>query len=70
MPPAVVWIGIDVSKKDLQIHSGSPGVELPGRLPNSPAELAALAGHLAGGPAVHVVFEASGGYDMPLLLHL
>jgi len=67
---ATVWIGIDVSKAELQLHAGRPGVKLPARLPNNAAGFAALAGHLDIPAPVHVVFEATGGYERPLMLHL
>lgn len=67
---ATIWIGIDVSKAELQLHSGTPGLKLPACLPNNAAGFAALAGHLDCAAPVHVVFEATGGYERPLMLHL
>ena len=67
---ATIWIGIDVSKAELQLHAGNPGLKLPARLPNNAAGFAALAGHLDIPAPVHVVFEATGGYERPLMLHL
>ena len=67
----VAWIGIDVSKAELELHAAATsGLKLPARLPNTPAGLADLVRHLDAGSPVHVVFEATGGYDRPLLLHL
>lgn len=66
-----VWIGIDVSKAELELHApAGAGLKLPARLPNNAAGFAALAGHLDIPAPVHVVFEATGGYERPLMLHL
>lgn len=68
---ALAWIGIDVSKAELELHAtATSGLKLPARLPNTSAGLAELVRHLDAGIPVHVVFEATGGYDRPLLLHL
>ena len=66
-PKTMIWIGIDVSKTELQLHSSEPSLSLPAKLPNTPAGFKILLKHLASHDAVHVVFEATGGYDKPLL---
>lgn len=66
-----VWIGIDVSKAELELHApAGSGCKLPARLPNNAAGFAALAGHLDIPAPVHLVFEATGGYERPLMLYL
>lgn len=68
---ATIWIGIDVSKAELELHAPAGcGLKLPARLSNNAAGFAALARHLAIPAPVHVVFEATGGYERPLMLHL
>ena len=70
-PAATLWIGIDVSKAELQLHApAGSGLKLPARLPNNATGFAALARHLDVSAPVHVVFEATGGYERPLMLHL
>lgn len=62
-----LWVGIDVSKTELQLHSQSPSISLPAKLANDSAGLKSLLKHLAPHRQVHIVFEATGGYDKPLL---
>jgi transposase len=70
-PADTIWIGIDVSKAELQLHApAGSGLKLPARLPNNATGFAALARHLDVSAPVHVVFEATGGYERPLMLHL
>lgn len=70
-PADTIWIGIDVSKTELQLHApAGSGLKLPARLPNNAAGFATLARHLDIAAPVHVVFEATGGYERPLMLHL
>lgn len=65
--PAPLWVGIDVSKTELELHSPASSISLPARLANDSAGLKSLIKHLAPHKEVHVVFEATGGYDKPLL---
>lgn len=65
--PDTLWVGIDVSKKELQLHSSAPSLRLPARLANDPAGIRSLIHRLAPHGGVHVAFEATGGYDKPLL---
>lgn len=65
--PDTFWVGIDVSKTELQLHSPSPSISLPAKLANDSAGLKSLVKHLAPHGQVHIVFEATGGYDKPLL---
>lgn len=65
---AIVHIGVDVSKKHLDL---SPFDKGPGRIPNNPAgfqQLARRINRLSGSPIV--TCEASGGYERALLLAL
>lgn len=64
--PAPLWVGIDVSKTELELHSPASSISLPARLANDSAGLKSLIKHLAPHKEVHVVFEATGGYDKPL----
>jgi transposase len=70
-PAATIWIGIDVSKAELQLHApAGSGLKLPARLPNNATGFVALVRHLHIATPVQVVFEATGGYERPLMLHL
>lgn len=62
-----VWVGIDVSKKELQLHSSAASLRLPAKLANDNAGIRSLVHRLASRSEVHIVFEATGGYDKPLL---
>jgi len=62
-----LWVGIDVSKNELQICSSEPSLELPATLPYDTGSLKKLVKHLTRREPVHVVFEATGGYEKPLL---
>lgn len=69
--PSTCWVGIDVSKAELQLHSHDSSLKLPAKLANDACGLRTLLKLLASSQdTVHVVFEASGGYDKPLLDHL
>ena len=58
------WIGVDVSKKTLDVFSPTLGTL---RLANSPNGYGALIGKLSGTTVAGVVMEATGGYEQPLL---
>jgi transposase len=62
------WVGIDISKRELQIHCCS--LKLPAILPFDAKGLKRLVGALSGNENIHVVFEATGGYERKLLLCL
>ncbi len=63
-----VYVGIDISKDslDVAIHASSKQWQYP----NSPAGIASLCRMLVKLNPALVVFEASGGYEMPLYLGL
>lgn len=65
-PADTLWVGIDVSKNEIQLHFPVPPEGLPAKIPYDKSALARLARHLASDPRFHVVFEATGGYDKPL----
>ena len=62
-----LWVGIDVSKNELQICSPEPSLKLSETLPYNTGSLQKLVNHLTRFEHVHVVFEATGGYEKPLL---
>lgn len=62
--PAIVHIGVDVGKKDLQLH----GLGRRKHLPNTQKEHQTFIGLLPSG--AHVIMESSGGYEKPLWLAL
>ncbi len=64
-PPC--WIGVDVSKTELQIHAGRKSVKLPEQVVYGKAGLNTITRLLLKLERPHVVFEASGGYDLALL---
>lgn len=64
--PTATYIGVDVAKATLQVH-------LPDRqsaLANTPAGRTGLCQQLKKVPAAHVVCEATGGYERPLVAAL
>lgn len=61
---SIVYIGVDVSQKLLELH----GISRRKQLPNSAAGHAKLIGLLPGGS--HVILESSGGYEKTLWLAL
>ena len=64
------WIGIDISKAQLDLASGYPDLKLPSSVPNSPEGHRKLLSLIASFPGIKIIFEATGGYEKPLLLTL
>lgn len=62
-----VWIGIDISKPELEIHSYETTLKLPSAAPNTKSSIAKLIKKIAKNEHVHCVFEATGGYEKLLL---
>ncbi len=60
---ATVYVGVDVAKATLQVHRQGRQTELR----NAPAAQAKLCRELKRLPAVHVVCEATGGYERKLV---
>jgi len=60
---APVYVGIDVAKATLQVHLRGAQIELH----NTPADLAKLCKKLQALPGAHVICEATGGYEQPLV---
>jgi len=58
-----VYAGVDVAKASLQLHLQGRQAEFP----NQPAGLVQLCRQLQAIPHVHVVCEATGGYERPLV---
>src|SRR6267154_2637561 len=58
-----VYAGVDVAKASLQLHLQGRQTEFP----NQPAGLTKLRQQLQKIPHVHVVCEATGGYERPLV---
>ena len=61
-----VWIGIDVSKDELEICSSDPGTTLPTIVPNTPGGLKNLGSLIIRIPSGQLVFESTGGYEKAL----
>jgi transposase len=61
--PVTVYAGVDVAKASLQLHLQGRQAEFP----NQPAGLVQLCQQLQTIPHVHVVCEATGGYERPLV---
>src|SRR5229473_3278218 len=61
--PVTVYAGVDVAKASLQLHLQGRQAEFP----NQPAGLVQLCRQLQAIPHVHVVCEATGGYERPLV---
>ena len=60
---ATVYVGIDIAKATIQVHREGSQAELA----NAPAAHAKLCNELKSFPAVHVVCEATGGYEQALV---
>jgi len=66
---AIVWCGVDVSKRQLDVAIAGQHRTLTNDA-RGHARLVEWVRQVAGAAAVHVVVEASGGYEQPLLWHL
>lgn len=64
--PAPVHAGMDIAKASLQLHLQSKSYDLP----NTPAGHAQLSKRLAGIPGVHLICEATGGYERAVVAAL
>ncbi len=64
------WIGIDVSKKQLEIHCHDSALKLPATVANTRTGIAKIISKLKKCADPHLVFEATGGYEKPLLVLL
>lgn len=60
---ATVYVGIDIAKATIQVHREGSQAELA----NAPAAHGKLCKELKSSPAVHVVCEATGGYEQGLV---
>jgi len=71
MTSLVSWIGIDISKKQLDLATLHPDLkQLPSSLPNTPKGHQKFLKIITSIDGVKVIFEATGGYEKPLLLFL
>ena len=61
-----VYAGLDIAKASLQLHLQCKSIDLP----NTPAGYTQLIKRLAGVPGVHVICEATGGYERALVAAL
>ena len=66
----VTWIGIDVSKKELEIHCYDSALKLPPAIANTKTGIGNIISKLKKCEAPHLVFEATGGYEKLLLVLL
>ena len=64
------WIGIDVSKATLDLGTHRQDLSLPTSIPNTSKGHLQLLKVLKNHPEVYVIFEATGGYEKPLLITL
>lgn len=64
------WIGIDVSKKELEIHSYDQTLKLPSACPNNKTAIEKIISKLKKLDHPNLVFEATGGYEKLLLVLL
>jgi transposase len=62
-----IWIGIDVSKKELEIHCYDETLKLPSVTANTQIAITKLISKLKECAHPHLVFEATGGYEKLLL---
>ena len=66
----ITWIGIDVSKKEIEIHSYENTNQLPNSLPNTKLGMKKLISTTQKIEHIHFIFEATGGYEKLLLTSL
>ena len=64
--PTPVYAGLDIAKASLQLHLQSKSYDLP----NSPEGHAQLSKRLAAIPGVHLICEATGGYERAVVAAL
>lgn len=64
------YIGIDVSKKELEIHCYDSKLKLPTAIANTKTGITKIISKLKKCDDAHVVFEATGGYEKLLLVLL
>jgi transposase len=64
--PPPVHAGLDIAKASLQLHLHNKSYDLP----NTPAGHAQLRKRLAAVPGVHVICEATGGYERAVVAAL
>jgi len=62
-----IYIGIDISKRELEIHSYEASLKLPSATPNTKSSIAKLIKKFSKNEQIHCVFEATGGYEKLLL---
>ena len=65
--PEITWVGIDVSKAELEIHSYVKSPCLAKTIPNTQKEIKKLITQLRKIRSARLVFEATGGYEKLLL---
>ena len=65
-----VYIGIDISKRELEIHTYEASLKLPSAIPNTKSGITKIINKLSKNEHIHCVFEATGGYEKPLLAML
>jgi len=68
--PDTVYIGIDISKRELEIHTYEASLKLPSATPNTKTGINRIITKLAKNEHIHCVFEATGGYEKLLLTML
>jgi transposase len=64
------WIGVDVSKKELEIHCYDKTIKLPSAFDNNKAAIEKIISKIKKFDSPHLVFEATGGYEKLLLVML
>ena len=63
----IIYIGIDISKKELEVHTYETSLELPKSIPNNASSIAKLIKKMHENSKIHCIFEATGGYEKLLL---
>ena len=64
------WIGVDISKKELEIHCYDSAFKLPATAANTKLGINKIISKLKNCDDPHLVFEATGGYEKRLLVLL
>lgn len=57
------WIGIDVSKLELYLHTYNKELKLPSFIKNTPSAIKKLITNLRKQSGIICIFEATGGYE-------
>lgn len=70
MNTSMTYIGVDVSKAELEIHTYQQELKFPNRIKNNSKSIDNFIKKIPDNSQLHFVFESTGGYEKPLLKSL